>query len=379
MEQRCEVLITGLGEIGGYSLEFLARTPGISRIVGADVNRQVGLSKVNNAVQGAAQMGFYPQIEFVALDLRDVDKTRELLVQKNPRVVLNCSSLQPWWVITQLPKDTFLKLKAAGYGPWLPMHLTLTYKLMQAVKQSGIETHVVNAAFPDAVNPVLSKVGMGPTVGLGNMDNFIPGIQKIVAQKLDVAMRDVKVWMVAYHYLREAFRHFGSSAGAPYYCKIYVGDRDVTPQFDLEKLLLDAINLVVGIRNDAAVASSGVKNVLAILWDTREITHAPGPAGLEGGYPVRLGANGAEVYLPAGLTLEKAIQINLEGQRCEGIERIEGDGTVVYTEKANEIMKSLLGYNCPRMTLAECDQRAEELFILYKKFALRYPSANKET
>lgn len=52
---------------------------------------------------------------------------------------------------------------------------------------------------------------------------------------------------------------------------------------------------------------------------------------------------------------------------------------MVYTEKANEIMKSLLGYNCPRMTLAECDQRAEELFILYKKFALRYPSANKET
>jgi hypothetical protein len=365
-------MITGLGEIGAYCLEFLARTPGISSIIGADVNREAGLSKVNNAMQGAAQMGFYPRMEFVHLDLYDIDGTRELLVQKDPRVILNGSSLQPYWVITQLPKETFLKLKAAGYGPWLPLHLILTQKLMQAVKQSGIETHVVNAAFPDAVNPVLGKVGMAPTIGLGNMDNFIPGIQKIVGEKLGMARRDVKVWMVGHHYLREAFRHFGNSAGAPYFCKIHVGNRDVTPEFDLEKLLLDAVNLVVGMRNDAAVASSGVKNVLAILWDTQEITHSPGPAGLEGAYPIRLGANGAEVYLPEGLTLERAIQINREGQRLEGIERIEDDGTVVFTENANGIMKSLLGYDCPRMALDECDQRAKELSTLYKKFAQKY-------
>jgi len=368
MEQRCDVLITGLGEIGGYALEFLARIQGISWIVGADVNPGGGLSKVNNTIQGAAQMGFYPRIEFIPLDLREVHTTRDLLRKKNPRVVLNCSSLQPWWVITQLPKDTFKKLKTAGYGPWLPMHLSLTHKLMQAVKESGIQTHVVNAAFPDAVNPVLGKVGLAPTVGLGNMDNFIPGIQKIVAETLDVAMRDVKAWMVGYHFLREAFRHFGSSAGAPYYVQIFVGNQDVTRQFDLEKLLLGTLDLVVGIRNDAAVASSGVKNILAILWNTREITHAPGPAGLEGGYPVRLGVKGAEIYLPAGLTMEKAIQINREGQKCEGIERIEEDGT----EKSNEIMKSLLGYNCPRMTLEECDERAGELSRLYKNFASKY-------
>ncbi len=32
------ILVIGLGEVGGKALEILARRPGISRIVGADIN-----------------------------------------------------------------------------------------------------------------------------------------------------------------------------------------------------------------------------------------------------------------------------------------------------------------------------------------------------
>ena len=37
--------------------------------------------------------------------------------------------------------------------------------LMQAVKASGIAARTVNAAFPDAVNPILARVGLAPDIG----------------------------------------------------------------------------------------------------------------------------------------------------------------------------------------------------------------------
>jgi hypothetical protein len=62
-------MIIGLGQVGGKTLEFLARKPGIARIVGADVNEVYGYQKVNNAVFGAQLEGFYPNIDFVKVDL----------------------------------------------------------------------------------------------------------------------------------------------------------------------------------------------------------------------------------------------------------------------------------------------------------------------
>jgi len=82
-----------------------------------------------------------------------------------------------------------------------------------------------------------------------------------------------------------------------------------------------------------------VKNILAILNDTRELTHAPGPNGLPGGYPVRLSAKGAEVVLPEELSLEEAVRINEEAQKFDGIQEIKNDGTVFFTEKAVKIMR----------------------------------------
>jgi len=42
--------------------------------------------------------------------------------------------------------------------------------------------------------------------------------------------------------------------------------------------------------------------------------------------------NGGTVTLPPDLNLEEAVRINEEGQRFDGIERIDEDGTVHFTE-----------------------------------------------
>jgi hypothetical protein len=42
--------------------------------------------------------------------------------------------------------------------------LALTAKLMKAVDMSGINTHVVNASFPDVTNASLARIGLAPTI-----------------------------------------------------------------------------------------------------------------------------------------------------------------------------------------------------------------------
>jgi hypothetical protein len=123
--------------------------------------------------------------------------------------------------------------------------------------------------------------------------------------------------------------------------------------------------------SDPQVASSAVKNILAIINDTNEITHAPGPQGLPGGYPVRLSAKGAEVIVPAGLTLKEAIHINEEAQKFDGIERIEEDGTLVLTEKSHRLMKEMLHYERQRVKISESETAGKELQKLYRDFAAR--------
>ena len=363
--------MVGLGSLGGHVLEFLARTPGIKSIVASDYNEESGSRKLNLAQLGAATQGYYPHMKFRKVDLNDIEETAETLKQENPDVVFNATTLQSWWVIGELSKETYEKLLQAGLGPWIPMHLTLTHKLMKAVKKSNISAHVVSASFPDAVNPILGKVGLAPLVGIGNMDLLIPMVKRYVSARMSVPMRNVTVFMLGHHYHDVRVEEFGSTMGAPYFLKIMVGDRNVTGQFDLEKMWAARPPTPPGNQSDQMVAASAVKNIAAIINDTNEITHSPGPKGLPGGYPIRLNAQGVEIVLPDELTLEEAIKINEEAQKFDGIERIESDGTVVYTDKSVKIMREMVGYDCTHLRIDESESRARELRALYQSFTNR--------
>ena len=55
------------------------------------------------------------------------------------------------------------------------------------------------------------------------------------------------------------------------------------------------------------------------------------------------------------------------GNRFDGIEAIQADGTVVITEKSASIMKSLLGFDRRRYTVDGCEDDYQELL---RKFTL---------
>lgn len=361
-----QVLTVGLGGVGGWVLELLARTEGISYIVGADVNEEWGQRKIYNAASGAMLQGYYPRLEFVRIDLQDVEATAETIARLQPQLIFNCATLQTWWLRKTLSPEIADRLGEAGSGPWLPTHLALSRKLMLALRASDWQGHVINSGIADISNVVLAKRGLAPTIGLGNIDLLMSPLRMGVAKRLDVPVRNVSVYAVWHHYHTTYFRHHPS--GAPdYFLRLMVGDQDVTGQFDTGLLLHEVSrDRFSGEPGNPVVAASGIKNALALLRDTGLLTHSPGPQGLPGGYPVRLSASGAEVVLPVGVTMEQALAYNRAGQRGDGIERIEADGTVIYTDKAVQIVKEVLGYELPSLKFDECDEQAAELIARFQ-------------
>jgi hypothetical protein len=367
-------MLIGIGELGYHILQDLAREPNIGKIIAADYSPNAE-HKVNHVIYTAALRGLYPNIEFRRIDLNDIKGTVEILREEKPNVICNATVILSWWFFHLFPEDIVMKLNDAGLGPQLPFHLTLTYKLMKAVKQSGIETRVINCSYSDVVNPVLAKVGLAPVCGGGNVDTYVQVIKRFVSKELGVPMRSITIYMYGHHGLLSSFFN------APFLAKIYVYDKDVTNQYPpdkIRKIVQPFAKADMGawatVPPQEDISASFTRNILAVYGNTYEFCYAHGPAGLPGGYPVRLSyERGAEILLPEGVTLEEAIKVNEESGRIgDGIEKIKDDGTVVFTEKAVKVYREILGYECKELKIEESEERAKELKTLFKKLGEKY-------
>ncbi|UCH01669.1 MAG: hypothetical protein JSV20_07430 [Candidatus Bathyarchaeota archaeon] len=374
------LLLIGLGALGHQTLQILSRTPtiseGIDKIIAADVNEKVGRRRTNLALLTAKHLGFHPHLEFTRLDLLDVDHTTEMLCNIDPDLIFSAVSLLTWWIPEYLPKDRADRFAVAGLGPFLPMHLALLYNLVRAIQRSNIDATLVNASFPDATAPILNNFGLPYLVGVGNIANLITPIKWVASQKLKMPMRDIIVFMVCHHFVAHAVATYGCTMGAPYYLKIIANGKDVTDKVDSEQKLIEKNiglpKIPFGVERNSLIAATAVKVLRGILQDTNEITHAPGPNGLIGGYPVRVSRESVEVVLPKELNLAKALKINTEGQKYDGIKEIKKDGTVVLTEKSRRIISEELGYDLKSFKPDESEKLAGEIGEAFKAYGAKW-------
>jgi len=375
LREKEKIMLIGIGELGGIVLEFLCRVPGICDIVTADANEDWCFRKTNSSILGASYLGLYPNITSYPLNLLDIEKTAEILRKINPTIIYNGTTLQSWWVVNELPPDINARIyrHRCGLGPWISMHLALTAKLMKAVKMSGIDTYVVNTSFPDVTNASLDRIGIAPTVGIGNMDLIVPYIQKTASEMLKIPMANIDVEMIGHHYHGYTWCRSGGGYEAPHYLRIYVKGKDVTQQLgDMKQFVAELPKhgmRPAGRHGQYLVAGSSVKNILAILDDSNLMTHAPGPQGLEGGYPVRLSRKGAEVVLPAGMTIDDARNLMLEAQQYDGIKEIKDNGDVVLTDESYETFKEMFDVDCRSITIEDSFEQAGELRKKFEEFA----------
>jgi hypothetical protein len=196
------------------------------------------------------------------------------------------------------------------------------------------------------------------------MDHGCNHIRYVVSRELKVPTSNVFVYGVGHH---GAF--YTAKMAEPFYVKIIVGGTDVTEKFSHDRLrqmlqaegFLDRSQLKGPLIEQFRTAASFLRNTLDVYFNTGEVRMSvPGPNGLPGSYPCRLGGGGAEVVLPDGLTLREAVEINEKGARYDGIERVKDDGTVVFLDENVEYMK-VLGYDCKELKVSESQERASEL------------------
>jgi hypothetical protein len=368
------ILIIGSAGSVGHDMMYLIASMGLPiKVVGTDVDLKKGEFEIEESLQIAHNLGYYPDLSFTRMDLFRVEDTAESLGKLKPKVICNLASLGSWWVTRLLPDEEYKKI--GPIGPWLPNHLTLTYKLMQAVKMSGIAVKVVNGAFPDTTNVVLGKLGLAPTCGGGNMDIGIHRLKRIIARDLGVSFRSVTIYGVGHH-----GTFYTKRLDGPFWMKIIVEGEDLTKRYPNQKLkeMYHKAGYAASSQYESApvdqmrTATSFLNNVLAIYYDTRK-THVcvPGPNGLPGAYPARLSAEGAEVVLP-GISLAEAIRINEEGARMDGIEKVKDDGTVVFVDENVEYMRQVVGYHCKELKPEESEERAKELNRGLKRLYEKY-------
>jgi hypothetical protein len=357
-------MVIGAGDIGRRVFHELGQSdePRHVQLSGRDEDAMVRAA--NLARFCGMQRGFSPTLSTSVIELTDTARTAERIAAFAPDVIFLAVSYQSWWVISTLPTAAYERLYAAHYGPWLPMHLVPVMKAMQAVRMSAVPAVEVNAAYPDAVHPALSAVGLSPDIGIGNVANNVPGIQAAVADHLRCGIEEIEVRLVAHHYVSHRLSRTGDSGPARMALDLYRTGRQITDELDLPMLLgrlRREYRRVGGLAGHAMTAASAL-SVLEPIADGRDaLVHAPGPDGLLGGYPVAIENGKFSLRLPDDLTSNEALAINISGQQADGIRMICQDGTVEFEPANMSIMTEELGYACAKMTLAEAEGRAQEI------------------
>jgi len=368
-----KILIVGLGDLGSCTLEYLSREESVGSIVVGTRNAFNGLGRSNLARIGAIAQGYNPEIKFVPLDLCDRDAVAEVVVRESPDIVIHTATMMSWWLPKMLPEEPAERLAKAGFGVWLPVHQTLTLKLMMALRKADFSGFVLTAPFPDVINCVLGNLGLAPTCGVGNLAEVVPKIQALLSKYFRVKPSDAKVYLVAHHSFEAAvFSGVNREEAPPYFLRVECDGQDVTEPFRAHDLLWEDYPTVGGRAVNFLTAACLTRLVRALTSTEESLLHVPAPDGLPGGYPVLVSREGVKLAPVSGLSKARAISINEQSHRFDGIERVEEDGTVVFVPESADVLKRELGYNCSKLSPSDSEDRARELLARFKGYAERF-------
>ncbi|HEU5383631.1 MAG TPA: hypothetical protein VFV38_50165 [Ktedonobacteraceae bacterium] len=365
------ILFLGAGKLGSQVLDLMLRVPGKHQFLVGGRELERLRPRVNLSLLAALQLGYTPSVSCTLLDLQEVERTADLIARFSPDLIVCAATYSPLEERQRLPPEIEQPLTQAPLGPRLPFHLTSVYQLMQAIHLSGREQSitVLNAIYPDVIHPILAKVGLAPATGIGDLANNIPALRLSLAWELGIPVERVDVRLIAARWV-SYWMSRKNIIGWPLHLTVLVDGEAWTHGLDLERVFARLpvhLKRLGGEPGLLMTATSAAIVFQAMLSEQTLITHAPGPDGLPGGYPVCVHARRVELALPPGLCLEKAKQINEAGLHLDGIERIDEQGTVFFTEEARAVYQNVLGYDCHSLSLQEVQERMRELRRKYQE------------
>lgn len=351
--------IVSLGTLGGELLEASARRSIFDDIVVATRNIEHARRKVNNARVGAALEGRYPALTAVHFDMHAPDAGSRL-ADLDADVVFAAPSMLPWWRLNAVDDSRRDAVAQAPFGAFLACHLSPMLALQRAWSESGARGHWVGASAPDVVNHVLGLTGVAPVCGTGNVAEAIPKVRFILGEALELPPADFDVRLVAQH----AFEYFCYAESAaeevpPYLLQATLDDRDFTGL--VEESLFEPFPIPYELDFNQITVSATLEVLEGLCQPEPVATHAPAPGGRLGGYPVLVSSAGVELNLPADWEPLMAEGVNRDSLPYDGIEDVDGKGTVWFTDQSVAALERIVGRQVDYMTVEQAPALAREL------------------
>lgn len=277
---------------------------------------------------------------------RPGDSVAALVDTVRPHVALNCSSTHSSAEAADHPSAWTDVVRACGIAVALPLHVQFAALMSEAVMRSGkSDTKFINAAYPDAVNPVLAALGLPVFCGVGNIATLAATLTAAAVGSGDMERPRI----LAHHYHLAQPEHRQDEA------RIWMGADEVT---DARDRLAPLRSCDRRIRNYLTGHTAALL-IRDLLSDAPFRTHVPGPLGLPGGFPVRVEQGHIALDLPDGLNEAQAVAQQVQWGGKNGV-AVDGQGRAQFSDHLREVVGPYL--KIPRsMEPAEINLLAVEL------------------
>lgn len=349
-------MIIGYGSTGKYVLDMLMRLQDlvnceyivVSRTAKEEAEKRINLSLVSSGI-----FGNYPKISYIECDIMNTDRLSEILSASSPNVIAYTGRYMKGFKYGEYSYPNNI-----GYGVWTPMAVILVEKVMQAVKNAGIQARVINTSYGDAVSPLLAAKGLAPYTSAGNLNHLIPRIKRAYESITGEQAQNTDVTFVGSHYANTYISKEGTPKGSPYLMKIS-GNIAVE---DCEIFRRCALPTASGQERNVMIASDVVMLVRLMLDKSgnKYKIHVPGPFGLIGGYPLVF-CNGEAVIDEQEFSLAEMMTVNQESLRYDGVERLDGNG-IHFTDEVIKKMHDIFGLDYPHtLALEDCERFSQKV------------------
>lgn len=338
------VLVIGPGDMGARIVAGLAVTPGVREIV---------LAGVPATTDAAAR--------FVEIDCTHQAAVESLLADTKPDVIVQCASLMSPWALTGRTNEIALAFASAGLAVALPMQLPVIRTVMSAVRETGFSGPVANLSFPDVTNVILDRLGLAPTIGLGNVTMQLLRVRDALGAERGSDAELPLVRVIGHHNQVYPVMRAEPPDDPNDRVRVFLGEDGERA----DRLAYLGHPSAAGIVYNETTAVACIEVAQALLPGAPATrTSAPAPFGLPGGYPVVIEDGKITLDLPPGQELDEVSAWQSSIARNDGVDAIAADGTVTFTEHAREAVVKVAPWLTEPLHPDEALERADRIRAL---------------
>lgn len=303
------------------------------------------------------------------VDALDQARITDILAAESPDLVINYAIPITWDATKRLPN--YAQISGAGLGAFTPIQVVTPLIVGRAIADAGIDAHYMVGNLPDITVPVITGIAAAggvkqPACGAGNVGLNQVAFRRQVAQELDVDFERVGVALVSHHVHWVAPREPGYSNEAPFLARVSLDGNDISSSFDDLRALMNRgvvqhYETAAEFSSTTGILASRVARALLDDGGARHYLHAPAPNGLPGGYPLCISEGEVNLDLPDDWQPGSAVAAMEACHALDGVQSIDADGSVRFTEMAREILSEELSFTLPELMLpADIEALARE-------------------